>query len=97
MSMTISDKVRYAICASLDMNKKELKSIRKKCIPILSEPAFLYRYVNDSPYEDIYRMAYEVGFDEISVCQWFEKYGFGDTKIEFWKDDKWKDIDDFNS
>ncbi len=88
----ITEKTRYAICADFKKNAAELKKIRDACIPILSENAFLYRNVDDTPYDDIYNMAYEVGFDDMTVLEWFEKYGLGETTIEVWRDNQWTEM-----
>ena len=86
---TITDKTRYVICGDFKKNAAELKNIRENCIPILSDGAFIYRYIDDTPYDDIYNMAYEIQYGETTVLEWFEQYGLGDTEISFWKDNKW--------
>ena len=86
---TITEKTRYAICGDIKKNTAELKTIREACIPILSEDAFRYRYMDETPYDDIYGMAYEVGFEDVTVLEWFEKYGLGEVTIEFWRDNQW--------
>lgn len=88
----ISENTRYAICADFKKNTNELREIRTNCIPVLSERAFSYRYLDDTPYGDIYDMAYELQFSEKTVLDWFEKYGLGETKVEYWKDDQWVSI-----
>lgn len=89
ISESITEKTRYAICADFKKNTRELKTIRDACIPILSENAFSYRYMDETPYDDIYGMAGEVGFEDLTVLEWFEKYGFGAVSIEFWRDNQW--------
>lgn len=91
---TITEKTRYAICGNIKKNAAELKTIRDACIPILSEDAFRYRYMDETPYDDIYGMAYEVGFEDVTVLEWFEKYGLGEATIEFWRDNQWIAISD---
>ncbi len=86
---TITEKTRYAICGNIKKNAAELKTIRDACIPILSEDAFRYRYLDETPYDDIYGMAYEVGFEDMTVLEWFEKYGLGEVTIEYWRDNQW--------
>lgn len=85
----VTEKTRYAICADFEKNAAELKKIRTYCIPVLSEGAFNYRYLDDTPYDDIYNMAYELQFDDETVLEWFEDHGFGETKVEFWENGKW--------
>ena len=85
---TITEKTRYAICADFKKNAAELKMIRTSCIPVLSEGAFNYRYLDDTPYDSIYHMAYDVGF-KLTVLEWFEEFGLGETMIEYWKNDQW--------
>ena len=90
---TMTEKTRYAICADFEKNETVLENARANCIPVLSEQAFNYRYLDDTPYDDIYNMAHEeMGRGEMTVLEWFEKYGFGETKVEYWKDDQWISI-----
>ena len=89
---TVTGKTRYALCADFEKNAAELKKIRANCIPVLSEDAFNYRYLDDTPYDDIYNMAYELQFGDETVLEWFENYGFGETKVECWKDNQWVSI-----
>lgn len=86
---TVTEKTRYALCADFEKNAAELKKIRENCIPVLSEGAFNYRYLDDTPYDDIYNMAYELMYGDETVLEWFENYGFGETKVECWKDNQW--------
>lgn len=88
----VTEKTRYAICSDFEQNAAELKTIRKNCIPILSEGAFQYRYLDDTPYDDIYNMAYAVGFDDLTVLEWFEDFGLGETKVEYWKNGQWASL-----
>ena len=100
----ISDKTRYGVCANFEKNISLVKKARLACFPVLSENAFNYRYLDPAPYEDVYHMAYEIynadeddecyeecqgTNDNASVLYWFEKYGFGDTKVEQWTNGKW--------
>lgn len=85
----VTEKTRYAICADFKKNEKELKKIRTSCVPILSEGAFNYRYLDDAPYEDVRYMACDAYFGGGTVLKWFEDYGFGETKIEYWKNGQW--------
>lgn len=85
----ITKKTRYAICADFEKNAKSLEKIRAGCIPILSEGAFSYRYLDDAPYDDVYNMAYTVGFEAITVCEWFETFGLGETAVKYWENDQW--------
>lgn len=85
----VTDRTRYAVCADLDKHHAELETIRAHCIPILSENAFRYRYLDKEAYDDLYHMAYKVRFENMTVLSWFEKYGFGETKVEYWKNDRW--------
>lgn len=91
-------------CANFEKNISLVKKARLACFPVLSENAFNYRYLDPAPYEDVYHMAYEIynadeddecyeecqgTNDNASVLYWFEKYGFGDTKVEQWTNGKW--------
>lgn len=89
----VNEKTRYTICADFKKNAVSLKKIRTDCIPILSEEAFKYRYLDDTPYDDIYNMANDVGFGDVTVCEWFEEFGLGETKVEFWKNGQWVNMD----
>lgn len=90
---TLTDKTRYAICPGYTDEADELNHIRDACVPILFEKAFVYRYMDDEPYDDIYDLAHLVGFQEITVRDWFELFGLGDTEIEYWKDGHWVNLE----
>lgn len=96
LSEKITDQTRYAVCADFEKNASKVSKARNACIPVLSEDAFAFRYLDETPYEDIYDIASNLNplygseySEDDSVRSFFEKYGYGDTSLERWDDGEW--------
>ena len=90
VSDEITDNTRYYICG--DPKKDEGAVIaRNRCIPVLSEAAFSYKWLDGEGYDDIYSMVNEVGFDR-TVREFYEMTGYGNDRIQVYKDGVWESI-----
>ena len=67
---------------------KILESIRAECIPIVSEKAFVYRWLGADIEGEIYDRAFETR-DSQNYLEWFEELGYGKVTVEYWKDGVW--------
>lgn len=81
-------KQRHSVWYEPAVDNKILESIRAECIPIVSEKAFVYRWLGADIEGEIYDRAFETR-DSQNYLKWFEKLGYGEVTVEYWKDGVW--------
>lgn len=83
----LTDNTRYAVIPSKRKRNGMLHSIRSACVPIISEKAFAYRWLNAETEGDGDDLA-----NDDQYLKWFEKYGLGDVHCSRWQDGKWETV-----
>jgi len=104
----LTKKTRYAIYPLTQgkywqiepaIDEKVLDKYRMECIPLVSEKAFKFRWLKDSPYEDgeFYDIANDFREDAVldygkdfAYLKWFEKFGYGRVFVEKWDNGSWE-------
>lgn len=96
----ITDNTRYAVYPSKWINfknwntwkekDKRLDAIRAQCIPLITDKAFAYRWLDKQLEEDTYDIAFECSDGE--YYHWFEIYGLGDVRLSCWQNGKWENV-----
>ena len=101
----LSDSTRYAVYPLKNgqgypkpgVCEDTLARIRSFCVPLLSEPAFAYRWLggplgeNENEPLHTYWLAMEIRYRESDYLSWFETYGYGETSILDWRDGQWRE------
>lgn len=96
---TLTEHTRYAVYPMQRghryVPKETIGECRAACVPVLSEPAFAYRWLggplgeNDGGSLHVFWTAMEIKYQEMNFAEWFEEYGFGETAILDWRDGQW--------
>ncbi len=91
VSEKLTDRTRYYVCAAPESDSRAAEA-REKCIPVLSETAFAYRFLGSEQYSsfDLYGLAFEIyGDTDKTVLQFFEKTGCGKVEMAVYNNGRW--------
>lgn len=80
---------KYAICADPEKKSELLDKIRNTTTLILGEKAFRYHCMDGELEDDPYTLAFEAAYGQMSVREWYERYGFGYVIWQEWDGKKW--------